>query len=293
MRVNPPGARRLLAGWLALLLLTLCQPLLAEPQEPQQWQNLAGAQFQGHWRQGEILRGRVAPGSKVEIMGEQPVILPDGRFILGLDRDAPGLIEIRVTAPTGQSQRVQQKVQQRDYNLQRVNGVEDKYVNPDPAVTARINRDNQLTQAARARRDARDSALAAFAWPLAGPISGVFGSQRVFNGMPRRPHYGLDIAAPVGAPVRAPQAGLVTLAEPDLYFSGGTLIIDHGLGLTSTCMHLSRLLVKTGQWVQQGDLIAEVGATGRVTGPHLDWRMNWHNQRVDPHPLVAHLPMPH
>ncbi|MFO1368604.1 MAG: M23 family metallopeptidase [Marinagarivorans sp.] len=253
--------------------------------------NIGPVEISGLWQQGELLRGKAPAGAKVEVFGQTPVILPDGRFLIGLDRDAPSSLDIHVAL---NKQRWQQSlhITQRQYNLQRVNGVEEKYVNPDPAQTARIAREAKLIAAARARRDAAPAALQPFSWPAKGPISGVYGSQRIFNGVPKRPHYGIDIAGPVGAKVLAPQAGLVTLAEADLFYSGGTIIIDHGLGLSSTCMHLSQVLVKAGQRVQHGDLIGLIGKTGRVTGPHLDWRMNWHNQQIDPEPLVRGKPMP-
>jgi murein DD-endopeptidase MepM/ murein hydrolase activator NlpD len=127
-------------------------------------------------------------------------------------------------------------------------------------------------------------------WPLLGPISGVYGSQRIYNGKPGRPHFGVDVAAPIGTPVRAPAAATITLAQPDMFFSGGTLIMDHGYGVSSTFMHLSRLLVKTGDKVAAGDVVGEVGATGRASGPHLDWRINWFDVRIDPQLVVAPMP---
>ena len=135
------------------------------------------------------------------------------------------------------------------------------------------------------------AAIAAFLIEAAdGRISGVYGSQRVLNGEPRRPHFGLDIAAPTGSPVKAPADGVITLAHPDMYYSGGTVILDHGQGLSSSFLHLSRILVAEGDEVSQGQVIAEVGATGRVTGAHLDWRMNWYDQRIDPQLLVGPMP---
>lgn len=249
------------------------------------------ATINGLWQQGELLTGKAPAGARIELLGQSPVLLPDGRFIFGLDRDAPDKITI-VVRLNEQTWQHTQAIAARQYNLQRVNGVEDKYVNPAPELTARIAREAKLINQARARRDVNEAALKPFAWPASGPISGVFGSQRVFNGVPKRPHYGIDIAGPVGAKVFAPQDALVTLADADLFYSGGTIILDHGLGLTSTCMHLSRVLVKAGQRVKQGDLIGLIGSTGRVTGAHLDWRMNWHNQHVDPEPLVRGKPMP-
>ncbi len=129
-----------------------------------------------------------------------------------------------------------------------------------------------------------------FGWPLTGRISGVYGSQRILNGEPRQPHYGVDVARPTGTVVTAPAPGVVTLVEADLYYSGGTLIIDHGRGLSSTFIHLSEILVEPGQQVETGDAIAKVGATGRATGPHLDWRMNLGPVRLDPALLAGPMP---
>jgi len=271
------------------LLIGVCSSVCAE-QLPATVR-LGPVEISGLWQQGELLTGKAPAGAWVEFVGQTPVILPDGRFVVGLDRDAPAAVTIRVDFHGQQWQQLH-SVAARHYAVQRVNGVEDKYVNPDPAQTARIEREATLINQARARRDRSDHALQPFDWPANGPISGVYGSQRIFNGVPKRPHYGIDIAGPVGAKVFAPQEGLVTLAEADLFYSGGTIILDHGLGLSSTCMHLSKVLVKTGQRVKKGELIGLIGKTGRVTGPHLDWRMKWHNQNVDPEPLVRGKPMP-
>jgi murein DD-endopeptidase MepM/ murein hydrolase activator NlpD len=179
---------------------------------------------------------------------------------------------------------------QRNYDIQRIEGVEQKYVEPSQEDLDRIWQDQLDAKKARSLREARDDFRQGFIWPLTGPITGVFGSQRIFNGVPKRPHYGLDIAAPTGTLVKAPAAGKVTLAK-DMYYSGWTLFIDHGQGLVSAFLHLSQVLVQAGERVEQGQVIAEVGATGRVTGPHLDWRMHWLNQRVDVELLLPDRPL--
>lgn len=143
-----------------------------------------------------------------------------------------------------------------------------------------------MVATARQHRDNRSYYTQGFTWPAKGRISGVYGSQRVLNGEPRRPHFGLDIAAPTGTEVHAPADGLITMTHPDMYYSGGTIILDHGQGLSSTFLHLSKVLVEAGEFVKQGDLIGLIGATGRASGPHLDWRMNWLDRRVDPQPLL-------
>ena len=163
-------------------------------------------------------------------------------------------------------------------------------VTPDPEDLKRIRRDQALVRAARASTSDRTDFAAGFHWPLTGRISGVYGSQRVYNGKPGNPHYGVDVARPVGTPVSAPAPGLVTLADPALFYSGGTIIIDHGSQVNSAFLHLSEVLVKVGQRVAPGDIIGKVGATGRASGPHLDWRMNWRDRRVDPQLLVPPMP---
>ena len=146
-----------------------------------------------------------------------------------------------------------------------------------------------MVSTARQHRDKQAYYASGFAWPAKGRISGVYGSQRVLNGEPRRPHYGLDIAAPTGSPVYAPADGLITMTHPDMFYSGGTIILDHGQGLSSTFLHLSEILVEAGVFVKQGDLIGRIGSTGRASGPHLDWRMNWLDRRVNPQPLLPAL----
>jgi len=196
---------------------------------------------------------------------------------------------VTVADPLGQH-RYRFDVARRSYDVQRIDGVPERTVTPPAEVLARIRREQALVDRARAPVSARQDFLSGFARPLEGPITGVYGSARIYNGVPKNPHYGLDIAAPSGTLVRAPAAGVVRLAQPDLYFSGGTLIVDHGQGLTSTFIHLSALLVAEGDELARGEPIARVGATGRATGPHLDWRMNWQDVRIDPALVLRHFP---
>jgi murein DD-endopeptidase MepM/ murein hydrolase activator NlpD len=242
--------------------------------------------FSGSWQQGSVLRGTVEPGSRVEFLGHEVFVADDGYFVVGLGRDAPETVALIVASKNGVATTHNYSVAQRDYKMQRIEGVPQKTVTPPPSYYERIRKEVKLAKTARAKRTQREDYRQAFEWPLLGPITGVYGSQRVYNGVPKRPHFGVDVAAPTGTKVRAPVSGIVTLAYDDMFFSGGTLIVDHGHGLSSTFIHLSKILVEQGQEVKQGDLIAEVGATGRVTGPHLDWRMNWFDQRVDPALLV-------
>jgi murein DD-endopeptidase MepM/ murein hydrolase activator NlpD len=195
-----------------------------------------------------------------------------------------------VLEPAGEKEVLVLPIALREYDIERVDGLPPKTVTPDPEALERIREEGAMVSSARARRDGRTDYAEGFAWPASGRISGVYGSQRVLNGEPRRPHYGLDIAAPTGSPIYAPADGIITMAHPDMYFSGGTLILDHGQGLSSSFLHLSKILVETGTTVKKGDLIAEIGSTGRASGPHLDWRMNWLNRRVDPELLVEGSP---
>ena len=242
--------------------------------------------LQGELTQGALLRGQVEPGSKVWLNGESLRVTPEGHFVFGTAREAPLRQTLKIESPRGEVETRELDLQKREYDIQRISGVANKHVNPDPAQLARVAEENKLTRAARERVSELQGFQQSFIWPASGRISGVFGSQRIFNGEPRAPHSGVDVAAPNGAPVVAPADGVVTLVHPDMFFSGGTLIVDHGLGVSSTFIHLSEILVAPGQDVAQGDLIARVGATGRATGPHLHWNMNWFDVRVDP-ALVA------
>lgn len=247
--------------------------------------------LEGALVQGGMVVGRAPPGSVVHQDGQHVRVSEQGVFLLGFTRDAPATSSLEIATPDGRRVARTLEVAPRDYRIQRIDGLPPGKVTPRSAEDLkRIREDAAAVKKSRARDDDRQDFLAGFDWPVLGPISGVYGSQRVLNGKPRRPHYGVDVAAPVGTPVRAPAAGIVTLAAPDLFFSGGTLVLDHGHRLTSSFLHLSRLHVAAGDRVEKGDLIAEVGATGRVTGPHLDWRMNLRDRRIDPQLLVPPMP---
>jgi murein DD-endopeptidase MepM/ murein hydrolase activator NlpD len=240
--------------------------------------------------QGGLLVGR-APGARsVVFEGRSLRLAEDGVFLVGFGRDAAPVAELIVTHGDGRVERRALEVAPREYRIQHIDGLPREKVTPPEAVLARIREEGARVAAARAIDDPRTDFRDGFIWPLTGRISGVYGSQRVLNGEPRRPHFGVDVAAPTGTPVVAPADAVVRLAEDDLYFSGGTLIMDHGHGLTSTFIHLSRILVEPGQRVRQGEAVAEVGATGRATGPHLDWRMNLFDARLDPQLLVPPMP---
>lgn len=240
---------------------------------------------------GGLLQGRVAPGSGVVFEGTPVRVSEDGWFLVGFGRDAAADAELVVSGPDGRRERLVLAVAPREYRIERIDGLPAAKVAPrDEEELARIDREARRVAVARTLDDPRTDFRSGFQWPVTGRISGVYGSQRILNGEPRQPHYGIDIAAPAGTKVRAPADGLVTLAEPDLFLSGGTLIVDHGHGLSSAFLHLSRILAEPGERVRRGRTIAEVGATGRATGPHLDWRVNLFERRLDPALLVGPMP---
>ena len=240
----------------------------------------------GDARQGALVIGLVEVGSTITLDGQAVQVADSGRFVLGFDRDAAATAQLTVVLPGGAAQSQQLNVAPRNYRIQRVEGIAKKIMSPSSKALEQIRQESALVRAARKVRLDRQDYAGSFTWPLRGPITGVYGSQRVYNGKPGRPHYGVDVAAPIGTPVSSPAPGLVTLAEEDMFYSGGTLIIDHGHGVSSTLMHLDRVLVRVGDEVVPGDIVAEVGEKGRATGPHLDWRMNWLKARVDPQLLV-------
>ncbi|WP_425491510.1 M23 family metallopeptidase [Cognatiluteimonas sedimenti] len=232
--------------------------------------------------QGALVIGRADPAATVTVDGRAVRVSDDGGFVFGIGRDATDEIVVVVRPPGTDAVEHRVAVTPRDWPVERIDGVPPKTVNPPPAIAARIAREQARVVAQRARDDARDDYEQAFTWPVRGRISGRFGNARVYNGVPKAGHSGMDIAAPAGTPVQAPAAGVVTFADPDLYLTGGTVLLDHGHGVSSNFLHLSRIDVKVGERVEQGQVIGAVGATGRATGPHLHWGMNWFDTRVDP-----------
>lgn len=232
--------------------------------------------------QGALVFGKVPPGSTVEHAGRSLRTTGYGTVVFGVPRNEKGPLTVAVTRPDGRRETASITVTPRDWPEQRVNGVPPATVNPPPDIAERIRREQARVTEARARDDARADFAQTFIWPVQGRISGRFGRARVYNGQPGSPHSGMDIAAPTGTPVKAPAAGIVTFADDDLYLTGGTLLIDHGHGVSSNFLHLSRIDVKVGDRVEQGQTVAAVGSTGRSTGPHLHWGMNWFDVRVDP-----------
>ncbi len=246
----------------------------------------------GKSMEGGLLYGKTRADAEVYYQDKRIQVSPQGDFIIGFHRDEGKSASLKVKLKDGTQLSRNITIKQRDYKIERINGLpKSKVAAPrSPELIKRINDEIQLAKKARARSDERLDYLTDFIWPVQGRISGVYGSQRILNGKARRPHYGVDIAQPTGTKVVAPAAGIITMAHKDMFYSGGTLILDHGHGLSSSFLHLSKILVQEGDVVKQGDVIAEVGATGRVTGAHLDWRMNWLDKRIDPQLLVPDMP---
>ena len=272
------SSKRVLSSMLLLVGLVAASQLQADPM-------LSGPRIQGG-----LLTGKTVPGSKVEVDGDPIRVSADGTFLVGFSRDHSDQSTIVVTHPDGTQQTETVDVAKREYQIQRIDGLPKRKVTPNEADLKRIRDDIAQAKRGRSRDDDRQDFLSGWIWPVEGRISGVYGSQRILNGEPRRPHFGVDIAVPTGTPVKSPADGVVTLAHPDMFYSGATLIVDHGHKLTSSFLHLNKILVKEGDVVKKGDLIAEVGASGRVTGPHLDWRMNYYQHRIDPQLLVPPMP---
>ncbi|MFM9862023.1 MAG: M23 family metallopeptidase [Micropepsaceae bacterium] len=237
--------------------------------------------LRGEFVQGMLVRGKTEPGASVTIDGRKLGLSTNGDFAFGFASDRKGSAELRIRLKGGESETKSIPVGSRDYKIQRINGLPEKFVEPPASVLARIARDNKLIGAARARNSDEAWFADDFAWPVKGPVTGVYGSRRILNGAEKRPHYGVDVAAPQGRAIMAPVGAIVAMAEGDLYFTGGTVILDHGHGVSTSYLHMSRIDVKVGDRVEKGATIGAVGKTGRATGPHLCWRLNWFAERLD------------
>ena len=239
-------------------------------------------EFDGKFIQGHFIIGKTDPGTKVKIDKKQVKVSKDGYFAFGLGRDRKYDVVITIEKD-GVKKKITKRVQKRKYNIQKIDGLEEKKVTPPEEVYERIKKENKLIAEARAVDSDLDFFKDKFIIPVDDSIiTGVYGSQRILNGKPKWPHYGLDFAQKEGTPVKAMLDGTVTLAQSDLYYTGGTLIFDHGHGISTLYMHMQKILVEKGQKVKQGEVIGMVGSTGRATGPHLDIRLNWFDTRLDP-----------
>jgi len=239
-------------------------------------------EFNGKFIQGHYIIGKTDPNSTVIIDKKRVKVSKDGYFAFGLDRERKYDVVIKINKD-GNTNTIVKKVQKRKYNIQRIDGLEEKKVTPPEEVYERIKNENKLIAEAREINSDLDFFKDKFILPLENAIiTGVYGSQRILNGKPRWPHYGIDFAGDLGTPIKAMADGIVTLAEKDLYYTGATLIFDHGHGISTLYMHLDEIFVEKDDIVKQGDIIGTVGSSGRSTGPHLDVRLNWFGTRLDP-----------
>ncbi len=241
--------------------------------------------------QGALVTGTVT-NPKVRLHLQEKVLkLAKGKyFVFGLGRDAGDRLDLQLITPQGKTIKKTVAVKPRTYKIQRINGIAKKFMSPDAAQLKRIRAEALQVRKARSKEILKPYFLEKFKWPIVGTITGVYGSQRIFNGEPRRPHFGVDIAAPKGTVVRAPTSGIVTLVHHDMFYSGGTVILDHGFGVSSTFLHMYKISVHEGDHLSQGDEIGQVGSTGRSTGAHLDWRINWLQERLDPAMVAGPMP---
>ena len=237
--------------------------------------------LEGNFVQGGLVKGKVNKDLDVKFKEKVLRKTSDGSFVIGFGRDHPRQANLYFFV--NQNWILKKiEIKQRKYKTQVINGLEKKMVTPPKSFWDRIKKENKIIKEVRSLNSNVDFVFQKFTWPAQGIISGVFGSQRILNGKPKRPHYGIDIAAKKGATVVAPTESIVRMAEKDLYYTGGTIMLDHGHGLTSVYSHLSSINVKVGDKILKNQKIGEVGSTGRSTGPHLDWRVNWFDQRLDP-----------
>lgn len=270
-------------------MLTVLLPLAAVPSATQAETRLTlggNITLTGDFTQGGLVIGSAPPGSTVKLNGQDITQWADGRFLLGFGREAQQAQALTILLPEGKTLAHSLTIMPRTFQTQRIDGLPDKMVHPPQEVLDRIRQDNQAVGLARRHATPIPLFDSGFIWPALGRISGVYGSTRILNGQPRRPHFGIDIAAPEGTPVIAPAGGIVRLAHPDMYYTGKTLILDHGYGLSSTFLHMDSMLVREDQKIMQGQVIGTIGSTGRSTGPHLDWRINLFSERLDPE-LIA------
>lgn len=262
--------------WLVLLAALVAFPVHA-------------VELSGQFMQGGLVVGQVEPGSTVTLDDAAVDVAPNGAFVFGFGRDAAPTSQLVVAGPHGREVR-DIVVASQSYDIQKIDGLPARKVTPAPEDVARIKADNAKIWAVRETLTPETRFLSGFIWPVTGPISGVFGSQRILNGIPKNPHNGVDVAAPKGTPIVAPAAGVVALISDDMFYTGKTVMIDHGLGLTSVYAHMDAIAVVDGQVVEQGTPIGAVGASGRVTGAHLHWGLTWKGTHLDP--KLAAGPMP-
>jgi murein DD-endopeptidase MepM/ murein hydrolase activator NlpD len=246
---------------------------------------LNAIEFKGKFLQGHYIIGSTDPLAQIIIGKKEVKVSKDGYFVFGIDRDRK--FDLTITKiKDGKKERIIKKVLKRKYNIQRIDGLEESKVTPPESVYKRIKEENNKIGKARGINSDLSFFKNKFIMPVEGIISGVYGSQRILNGKPKWPHYGIDIAAKKGTMIKSSASGTVTMAEGDLYYTGGTIIMDHGHGISTIYSHLENVMVSVGDQINQGDIIGTVGSTGRSTGPHLDFRVNWFQTRLDPMSVI-------
>ena len=247
---------------------------------------LYALELKGNFFQGNLIVGKTEPKSKIFIDNKEIKVSSQGFFAFGLSKNRENNVLIKIIK-NGASKSIVKKVYKKKYRIQKIDGLPKKQVTPPKEVYERIKKDNIIIGKARSIDSKLPFFKNNFILPVENSIvTGVYGSQRILNGKPRRPHYGLDFAAPEGTPIKAMLDGVVTLSEPDLYFTGGTIIFDHGHGISTLYMHLKDVNVNVGENIQQGEIIGTIGTTGRSTGPHLDVRLNWFDVKLDPESVL-------
>lgn len=250
----------------------------------------SAVELHGKMIQGAMMRGIAAPGSRVTVDGKELRVTPDGQFVFGIARDAGTDVDLAITDPAGETQELHLPITQRKWEITRVDGLPEKTVNPDPATLEQIKKDSAQIHAARKEAGVEIGFEEKFVAPVTAlRVSDSFGSQRILNGEAKAPHIGIDLAVPIGTSVIAPASGKVILAEPNMVLTGGTVMIDHGYGITSVYAHLSAISVKPGDVLAQGQEFAKSGMTGRANGPHLHWGVYWFETALDPG-LLAPVP---
>ena len=238
-------------------------------------------EFRGKFLQGHFIVGVTNPSAKIMVDKKEVKVSENGFFVFGIDRNRK--FDLTITKiQDGIKEKIVKKVLKRKYNIQRIDGLEESKVTPPESVYKRIKEENNRIGKARSINSDLPFFKNQFIMPIEGIISGVYGSQRILNGKPKWPHYGIDIAAKKGTMIKSSASGIVTMAEDDLYYTGGTIIMDHGHGISTIYSHLESIMVSVGDLINQGDIIGTVGSTGRSTGPHLDFRVNWFQTRLDP-----------
>lgn len=247
--------------------------------------------LEGKFAQGGLVTGKTEPGAQIDLDGRSVMVDGEGHFLLGFHRDHPAVAHLTVTLPDGSVEKRALDIEDREFKIERIDGLPpskvDQYTEEQ---LKKIADGTAKKKAARAVSSPDAMWRSGFIWPVTGRISGLFGSQRILNGVEKRPHSGTDVARPTGTPIKAPADGIIRLAESDMYFEGGLVFIDHGQNLETAIMHMSRIDVTPGQRVNQGDVIGAIGATGRATGPHMHWSLKWQNRLLDPQLITGPMP---